>query len=152
MSERTGAPPYLIYGGIFVTVFIIALGVFIYMSQSKTKDFKLEAQKYQAVTETQANTPSPTPIPDTIKITIASPEDNTFVNNSSLKVAGATKPGTTVTITGAAVDSVNETNADGSFAIDVQLREGENKLTITVFDQSGQQKSVTRNVVALVEG
>jgi hypothetical protein len=151
MSERSGVPSYVIYIGIFITVFVIALGIFVYMSQSKTKDFNLDAKKYQA--PSQDNSPKPSDLAsDSLKLTIASPEDNSFVNTNSIKIAGATKPGTTITISGGARDVVNEVNTDGSFAIDVPLREGENKLIITVFDQAGQQKTVTRNVVALVEG
>jgi hypothetical protein len=153
MSERSGVPSYLIYGGIFVTVFVIALGIFVFMSQSKTKDFNIEAQKYQAPSETDTPAPKASEAPaDTLKLTIASPEDNSFVNTTSIKVAGATKPGTTVTVSGGSKDVVNEVNTDGAFALDIPLKEGENKLIITVFDQAGQQKTINRTVIALVEG
>ena len=47
MEEKQGIPSYLIYIGIFVVVFVAALGVFLYASGSKTKDFNLEATKYK---------------------------------------------------------------------------------------------------------
>ncbi len=155
MNHRQGIPPYVIYIGIFVVVFVVALGVFLFTSQSKTKEFNLEATQYKAPTQVdQANAAgdaSPSP-QDTIKLTIAAPEDNAYINTNSVKVAGATKVGTTVTITGGAKDIASDTNADGSFALDVPLKEGENDLIITVFDQSGQQKTINRTVYSIVEG
>ncbi len=152
MSEQ-GTPSYLIYLGIFVSVFIAALGVFLWTSQSKTKEFNLEATKYkpQDAPKTEAAKPQGT-TNEALKVTVASPEDNSFINTTTVKIAGASKPGTTVTITGGAQDVIGETNADGSFALDVTLKDGENILNITVFDQAGQQKSVTKTVYAVLEG
>jgi hypothetical protein len=135
-------------------VFVVALGVFLWTSQAKTKEFNLEATKYtpQEVPKTEAAKPNATTSAESLKVTVASPEDNSYINTSSVKVAGASKPGTTVTITGGSQDIVGETNADGSFALDVPLKDGENPLTITVFDQTGQQKTVTKTVYSVVEG
>ncbi len=156
MNDRPGIPSYIIYIGIFVVVFVVALGVFLFTSQSKTKEYNLEATQYKAPTQVDpanAATQSASPAPqDAIKVTIASPEENAYINTNSTKIAGATKAGTTVTVTGGAKDIASDTNTDGSFAIDVPLKEGENNLIITVFDQSGQQKTVTRTVYSIVEG
>jgi hypothetical protein len=158
MEDKQGIPSYIIYIGIFVVVFVVALGAFLYSSQSKAKDFTTESYKYKPTDVDNANastdeiTPSPAAQNEALKITIATPEDNSFVNTNSLKVAGASKPGTTITITGGAKDVVGEANSDGSFALDTALKEGENQLTITVYDQAGQQKTVTKTVYALVEG
>jgi hypothetical protein len=156
MNDRQGIPPYVIYIGIFVVVFVVALGVFLFTSQAKTKEFNLEATQYKAPTQVDsANAASESATPatqDAIKLTIASPEDNAYVNTNSVKIAGATKIGTTITITGGAKEVASDINADGSFALDVQLKEGENNLVITVFDQSGQQKIVNKTVYSIVEG
>lgn len=153
MNEQ-GTPSYLIYIGIFVTVFIAALGVFIWTSQSKTKDLAME-NKLQEAPKTEASTtaqPASASTNEALKLTVASPEDNAIINTTTVKIAGAAKAGTTVTITGGNEDIVSEANNDGSFALDVPLKDGENNLTITVFDQTGQQKSVTKTVYAVVEG
>jgi len=154
MSDKPGVPSYLIYFGIFSMVFVAALGVFLYMSNSKTKQYNLEAQKYQAPQEpsaAEAKTVA-TSSGETLKVTIASPEDNSFTSNTNIKVAGAGKAGTTVAITGGTKDVVNESEPDGSFALDVGLKEGQNDLIITVFDQSGQKKIINRTIYAVVEG
>lgn len=154
MNEQ-GTPSYLIYLGIFVSVFVVALGVFLWTAQSKTKEFNLEATKYkpQDAPPTEAKQPQATSQSnESLKITVASPEDNAVVTTKTIKVAGASKPGTTVAITGGAQDVVNETNSDGAFALDVTLKDGENNLVVTVFDQSGQQKSVNKTVYSVVEG
>jgi hypothetical protein len=154
MSEH-GTPSYLVYLGIFVAVFAVALGVFLWTAQSKTKEYNLEATKYkpQEAQKTEAAKPqSSSQSAEGLKVTVASPEDNAYINTNSVKVAGATKPGTTVTITGGTQDVVGETNSDGSFALDVGLKDGENKLVITIFDQAGQQKTVNKTVYAVVEG
>lgn len=155
MNDRQGIPPYIIYIGIFLIVFVAALGVFLLTSQSKTKELNLEATKYTAPTEVDqadASTASSTPsTQDTLKVTIASPEENAFINAGTVKVAGAAKAGTTITVTGGAKEIASDTNTDGSFALDVSLREGENNLVITVFDQTGQQKSINRTVYSLLE-
>ena len=154
MNEQ-GTPSYLIYIGIFVSVFVVALGVFLWTSQAKTKEIGLEtkSQQVREAPQTEAAKPEGTNSSgESLKITVASPEDNAFVSTNGIKVAGASKAGTTVTITGGTQDVVSEANSDGSFALDVGLRDGENVLTITVFDQTGQQKSVTKTVYAVVEG
>ncbi len=157
MNDRQGVPPYVIYIGIFIVVFVVALGVFLFTSQSKTKEFNLEATQYKAPTQVDqadaaTGSASPAAQESNLKLTVASPEDNAYVNTNSIKIAGATKTGTTVTITGGAKDIASDTNSDGSFALDVPLKEGENNLTITVFDQSGQQKSINKTVYSIVEG
>ncbi|MDQ3098470.1 MAG: hypothetical protein M3Q44_01880 [bacterium] len=155
MNDRQGIPPYVIYIGIFVVVFVAALGVFLFTSQSKTKEFNLEATQYKAPTEVDQASASEAATPaaqDTIKLTIASPEDNAYISTSSVKIAGATKAGTTVTVTGGSKDIASDTNTDGSFALDIPLKEGENNLIITVFDQSGQQKTMNKTVYSIVEG
>lgn len=154
MNDRQGIPPYVIYIGIFILVFITALGVFVFTSQSKINDFDQEATQYKTprgLDTANANEPSPANT-DTIKVTISSPEDNAFINTNTVKIAGATKIGTTVTVTGGSKDVVSDTNSDGSFALDIPLKEGENNLTITVFDQTGQQKVINKTVYSIVEG
>jgi hypothetical protein len=153
MSDKPGVPSYLIYFGIFATVFVVALGIFLFMSNSRTKGYNLEAQKYQAPQEpSRAEAKTASSSADTLKVTIASPEDNSFVNNTNVKVAGASKAGTTISITGGTKDVVDEAESDGSFALDVGLKEGENNLVITVFDQTGQKKVLNRTVLVVLEG
>jgi len=154
MNEQA-TPSYLIYIGIFTSVFVVALGVFLWSSQSKTKEIGLETTREQIKQppETEAAKPENTNTPsEALKVTVASPEDNAFVSTNGIKVAGASKAGTTITITGGTQDVVSESNSDGSFALDVGLKDGENTLTITVFDQTGAQKTVTKTVYAVVEG
>lgn len=87
---------------------------------------------------------------DELKVTIATPKLATyFTKDETIKIAGATKKGSTVVIVGGKNTVILGTNDDGSFAPDIELNEGVNELIIEVFGPTGQQKKESRTIVML---
>lgn len=87
---------------------------------------------------------------DELKVTIASPKAAyTFTQEEFIKVAGATKKGSTVAILGGKEPITTGTNEDGSFAPTVLLNEGVNQLTIQIFSTNGQIKTEEKTVIML---
>lgn len=78
-------------------------------------------------------------------LTLTSPEDGLYTNESELVVSGVTNDATSdvsVTVNGEAVT----VNADGSFSTTVALTEGENVITVIATDSAGKTTTITRTV------
>lgn len=84
--------------------------------------------------------------PQSVSLTLSSPDDNQLVSDNNLLVSGDTNPNTTVVVSGDDFDDVIKSNDQGHFSDTVSLSLGVNILTIAVFDQNGNSKSETRNI------
>jgi hypothetical protein len=69
-------------------------------------------------------------------LTITKPVMYSTVLTNVCEIAGKTEPGATVSIAGTAVS----VNADGTFSLNVMLKEGENLIDITATDAAGNQR------------
>ncbi len=87
-----------------------------------------------------------TVLPKSLRIDLDQPDDNLLTFQSSLIVSGSTLPNLLVLISTQSQDSVVESKKDGSFSTVIQLEEGVNNLTVTVFDQGGDSRSAERTV------
>ena len=76
------------------------------------------------------------PLSTTLLLEVRWPEGSR-VRRPTFPVSGTTRPAVTVTVDGGAVATVVEADANGEFAADVELVEGENPLVITVQDPLG---------------
>ena len=74
------------------------------------------------------------------------PEDGLVTTTPTASVSGITKPQATLTVTGGAEDDLIEADAHGRFTLDMSLREGENRLAVTAFDDNGQETTVERTI------
>lgn len=78
-------------------------------------------------------------------LTLTSPEDGLYTNESELVVSGVTNDATSdvsVAVNGEEVS----VNADGSFSTTVTLTEGENVITVIATDSAGKTTTITRTV------
>ncbi len=92
-----------------------------------------------------SNGPVTTP-PKTLRLDLDQPVDDSLVFQSSVIVAGQTAPGVNVLITTETNDSVIKSTAKGSFSTVLNLDTGANRITVVIFDTTGDSKSVTRTV------
>ncbi|MCH7481628.1 MAG: hypothetical protein IIC95_03785 [Chloroflexi bacterium] len=103
-------------------------------------------------TATPEATPTPTPLrpdptatptaPQPLSLEVRGPEDGTTVRNAAVVVHGRTTPGATVTI--GPVSTLAD--PDGTFAVEVRLEPGANRIEIVVSDGGGRTVSATRTV------
>jgi len=102
----------------------------------------------QEMLENNNNTPIPTQTQEKMQLTIISPEDNNLVNKEKVQIVGKTSPG------GAEVaaaypdgEKIIEADENGDFTIDITLVGGGNEITISAFDNQGNEASKTLNLV-----
>ncbi|OGY25252.1 MAG: hypothetical protein A2134_02100 [Candidatus Woykebacteria bacterium RBG_16_39_9b] len=103
-------------------------------------------------------TASPEPVPsgtsqstpNELVLALSNPEDGTTVNKDIITVSGKTGVPAIVVVNGGAEDIILE-KTDGTFSTEYKLLEGENEVTVTVFDETGNEKTETRNILYLNE-
>ncbi len=87
-----------------------------------------------------------TTLPKTLRLDLTHPENESLVFQSPILVSGKTSPLSEVLIFTDSQNLVVKSKQDGSFSVNLDLDEGENKLTTTVFDQTGDSRSIERIV------
>lgn len=87
-----------------------------------------------------------TTAPILLTLEVTTPDDNLLVFDSSYLITGKTSPRTMVLISSETEDKVVSAKTDGAFSINFPLVEGPNKITITAFDQKGEERSLERLV------
>lgn len=94
-----------------------------------------------------AQVTSPTPTPPESLLTLDSPQDESLATDSSVLVAGKTKPESTVVISTNLDDYVLTVSQSGNFSQEVNLEEGENILTVTAYGPNQKEEAVEKRVV-----
>lgn len=84
--------------------------------------------------------------PKTLELVIETPDPDVISFSEVVEVSGQTGPGKQVLIFSGYDNLVTESKADGSFSAKIELDEGENELTVAVFDAKGQSRSIARTV------
>lgn len=84
--------------------------------------------------------------PKILRLELDQPDQNLLTYSSSTIVSGKTGPGNLVLISTDHSDLVIKSKQDGSFSTVLNLEEGVNKITATVFDLTGDYKSDQRLV------
>lgn len=87
-----------------------------------------------------------TTAPILLTLEVTTPDDNLLVFDSPYLITGKTIPKALVLISSETEDEVVPANKDGAFSINFPLVEGPNKITITAFDQKGEERSTERMV------
>lgn len=87
-----------------------------------------------------------TTAPKSLLLSLDQPEDNVLSFESSILISGKTSPSKEILLTTSSEDKVIKSKADGSFSDDVNLVEGENKISVVVFDDRGDSRSTERTV------
>ena len=84
--------------------------------------------------------------PKSFLLTLDEPVDNTLVFAPSILVSGKTSSAKEVLIFTDSKNMVIKSKSDGSFSTDLDLDEGENLITVVVFDDNGETKSIERTI------
>ena len=87
-----------------------------------------------------------TTAPKTLRLDLDHPDDMNLSFQSSILVSGQTSPQKEVLIFTDSQDMVITSKKDGSFSTLINLDEGENKITASVFDATGDFRSTERIV------
>lgn len=87
-----------------------------------------------------------TTAPKTLRLDLDQPEEDNLSYSPEVLVSGKTGPGNLVLISTENFDSVIKSKPDGSFSTVLSLNEGVNRVTATVFDPTGDSRSVERTV------
>ena len=101
--------------------------------------------QYQSGGTSFSKGPVTTP-PKTWQLVLEEPQQDMILFSKSLDVLGKTLPAVDVLIFTESTDLVIKSKRDGSFAQKIDLKEGENKITVVVFDSKGDSRSVERIV------
>jgi len=91
--------------------------------------------------------PSPTPPPPQISLTITSPEDNSIINKEKIDISGKTSSKATVVITYEEGEKIIEADENGNFTSEITLVGGANEITVSAYDEKGNEASKTLNLV-----
>lgn len=87
-----------------------------------------------------------TTAPKSLRLDLDQPDQDSLVFSGSAIISGKTGSGNIVLISTDTKDFVIESKPDGSFSTILSLDEGVNRITATVFDATGDSRSVERTV------
>lgn len=83
--------------------------------------------------------------PKTLRIDLDQPDEDTLFFEPEIIVSGETGPNSEILITTQTSDLVIKSKPDGTFSTILDLVEGPNKITVVVFDATGDFRSQERN-------
>ena len=84
--------------------------------------------------------------PKTLRLNLDKPDDDSLVFQNSIIISGQTTPFREVLIFTDSQDLVITSKKDGSFSTILNLDEGVNKITASVFDSDGDAKTQERTI------
>lgn len=87
-----------------------------------------------------------TTLPKSLRLDLDQPDQDSLIFSESIIVSGKTAPSKEVLISTDTSDSVIKSKPDGSFSTVLDLDEGVNRITATVFDSTGDSRSAERTV------
>lgn len=87
-----------------------------------------------------------TQAPKSLSLEVTDPADNRLVFKSNLLLSGKTLPRLKVLISTSQHDQVLTSSGSGDFSSSLTLNEGPNKISVTVFSDSGEEKTIVKNV------
>lgn len=91
------------------------------------------------------NGPVTTP-PKSLMLNLEQPDQDTLSYTPSIVVSGKTGSSKDVLISTAADDFIIQSKLDGSFSTVLNLVEGVNRITVAVFDATGEMRSANRTI------
>lgn len=101
--------------------------------------------QYRKPNDLFINGPVTSPL-KSLRLDLDQPDNDTLTFQSSVIVSGQTMPSTNILISTDTVDTVIKSKPDGSFSTVLDLNEGENRITVIVFDPTGDSRSQSRTV------
>lgn len=98
---------------------------------------------YQNAREPVVSTPQVPSLP----LSLDSPAEGALITDNKIAVKGRTKPNTTIAFYSDIDENSVESDSYGNFEGSVGLAEGINTLTVTAFDENGNEKSLAVDIV-----
>lgn len=92
-----------------------------------------------------------TSAPKSLILQVSDPDDDSLVFKSRLLLSGKTLPNLAILISTGETSQVITSLADGRFSSSINLKEGPNKISLTVFSPVGEEKTVVKNVYYSLE-
>lgn len=135
LQKKISTKHFILSQILILTFGLIFLGVLYYI---------LNIQ-YQTPKNLFLNGPVTMP-PKTLRLDLSEPEQESLVFSDTIPVVGKTSPDKKILIFTDSNDKVIRSNDDGNFAANIDLDEGENKITVVVFDVNGDSRSAERSV------
>jgi hypothetical protein len=126
--------------GVFVVMIILAGGAYYYLTMMQ-KPATVSAPAPTPIAEA----PKPTQIPVNV-LTVESPTDNLVTKTDKVTIKGKAPANATVVAYSESRQTSIVADASGNFETELTLSVGINTITITSFDDKGDEKSVTRTV------
>jgi hypothetical protein len=124
-------------GIVFIVLLVLLGGGFLLAQQMQTK----------SVPAPTVALPSPQVIAQPLTLTLNSPKAGELAVNNEILVTGKTLPNTTVTVFTETDEAVVESDAAGNFETTMKLTSGINSLNVSAFSDSGEEKTVSMDVV-----
>lgn len=87
-----------------------------------------------------------TSAPKVVALEVTSPDDQSVVFDATTLVSGKSLPKATVLISSKDSEGIVQAETDGTFAVSFPLVEGLNEITVTAFDQKGEERLTIRSV------
>lgn len=103
-------------------------------------------KKVTAVVE-NSPTPNQSSEPQAVQLILTDPATDVATSSARITLNGKTGPNNVVAVVGGSDDALLTSQADGNFSTTVALNEGVNMLTITAYNENGEQSTVKRNIV-----
>lgn len=126
---------------LFLTLFILLI-----VGAGGVGGYYLYNNNLKSSIDTPTVTQPVTSTPVSITLEISSPDEDTLSFDPSIIISGKTIPNSSVLISSKSNDVAIISKSDGAFSTLLDLDEGVNNIQISVFDQNGEQKDISRTV------
>lgn len=93
-----------------------------------------------------APSPAPTSAEELTTVSLNTPEDNTITKDRSIELTGRGPAQAKLLVVSSSEEKSLKITADGSFKAAIRLEEGENRILVVFFDQTGEPKTLGRTV------
>lgn len=122
---------------VLILLLVVIAGFYLYQSSRKIKPSEIKT--------ITINEPSPTPASG-LFLTIDSPQDESVVNQRTVKVSGKTLPNAKIVIVTQTDEEGAVATKDGTFSTDITLDQDENIIEISAFGSNGEVVKTKRVV------
>ncbi len=122
---------------VLILLLIVVGGFYLYQSSKKIKPSEIKT--------ITIDEPSPTPVSG-LFLTIDSPQDESVVNDRTVKVSGKTLPGAKIVIITPTDEEGAVAAKDGTFSTDITLDQDENIIEINAISSNGESVKTKRVV------
>jgi hypothetical protein len=128
----------------FILGLIITFGIWTAnksLQENNNTSLTQENENQPIVSETSPNNE------EKVSLTITSPENNSLLDQEDIEITGQTSPLANLVILFEDGEEIIQADQQGEFKTEITLNGGANEITITAFDQDGNEASKVLNLV-----